>query len=177
VDNQAESIDFNQRVGANVQRLRKAAGIAQADLARLLTERGLSFQQPTILKVEKGTRPLKFEEACAIADILEVGLASLAQYVDNEKVGEALAQIERSNLLIRRWENGIEEIHAQARQKEEAAREVLERMAAVKREAEQQLRDAGGFQDDEGRWWWHADGWDVMLLAASQSTEERDANG
>jgi transcriptional regulator with XRE-family HTH domain len=173
VDNQAGSIDFNQRVGANVQRFRKATGMSQADLASQLTERGLSFQQPTVLKVERGSRPLKFEEACAIAAILEISLTSLAQYFDNEKVGDALAQIERSNLLIRRWENGIEEIHAQTRQKEQDARE---RMTAVKREAEQQLRDAGGFQDDEGRWYLHEDGWDVMLLAATRSTE-RGANG
>jgi hypothetical protein len=151
--------------------------MSQADLASQLTERGLSFQQPTVLKVERGSRPLKFEEACAIADILEVSLASLAQYIDDEKAGDAWGQIQRSNLLIRRWEDGIEKIHEKAKQDETDARTVIERMAAAKREAEQQLRDAGGFQDDEGRWWWHADGGDVMLHAATQGAGERDANG
>ena len=49
---EADSTDFNERVGSNVQRFRKAAGMSQADLAHALSQRGASFQQQTVLKVE-----------------------------------------------------------------------------------------------------------------------------
>lgn len=161
---QQSSIDFNQRVGANLARIRKAAGWSQADLATRLTFRGLPFHQPTILKVEKGTRPLKFDEACAIAEELGVNLTSLAQYIDDEQALDALAQIQRSNLVIARTEKGIEVIREKAQQDEKDAYRFLERVTAVKQEAEQRLRDAGGFQDADGRWWWHTENGDVQLF-------------
>ena len=49
------STDFNQRVGANIQRLRKEKGMSQADLARELTARGYSFQHQGILKIERAS--------------------------------------------------------------------------------------------------------------------------
>jgi transcriptional regulator with XRE-family HTH domain len=155
VDHQQSPIDFNRRVGENLQRIRKAAGWSQADLADRLSARGLSFQQPTILKVEKGSRPLKLEEACAIAEELEVTVASLSQLIDDEQAGEALAQIQRSNLIIARTERGIREMHEKAQQNERDTRAWLEKATAVLREAEQRFKDAGGIQDAEGRWWWH----------------------
>jgi transcriptional regulator with XRE-family HTH domain len=150
-----DSTGFNKRVGENLQRIRKAAGWSQADLADRLSSRGLSFQQPTILKVEKGSRPLKLEEACAIAEELEVTVASLSQLIDDEQAGEALAQIQRSNLIIARTERGIQEMREKAQQNERDTRAWLEKAAAVLREAEQRFKDAGGIQDAEGRWWWH----------------------
>jgi transcriptional regulator with XRE-family HTH domain len=63
--------------GRTVQRFRKAVGMSQTDLAQALTERGASFQQQTVLKVEKGSRPLKLDEAALIADILTVPVFDL----------------------------------------------------------------------------------------------------
>jgi transcriptional regulator with XRE-family HTH domain len=150
VESQQSPTTFNQRVGANLQRLRKAAWWSQADLADQLAARGLPFGQPTVLKVEKGARPLKLEEACAIAETLGVSLAALSQYVDNEQAAEAVAQIQRSNLTIAGGIRAIEDQHKRI----EELHQLMERFRAVKRDAEQRLRDAGGHQDDEGRWWW-----------------------
>ena len=72
VTNQHESTGFNHRVGANVARLRTAAGMSQARLAHELALRDLPFQQQIIANVEKAIRPLKFEEAVGIAEILGV---------------------------------------------------------------------------------------------------------
>ena len=69
--------DFNERVGANVARYRKAAGFSQAELARRLGALDFPVQQPTVLKIEKGTRPLKFDEASSIADLLGVSVTDL----------------------------------------------------------------------------------------------------
>jgi transcriptional regulator with XRE-family HTH domain len=171
VANQQFSTDFNKQVGASLQRHRKAAGWSQADIANQLTLRGLSFQQPTVLKVERGSRPLKFEEAVAIADILGIDLAVLAQQIDDEEVGEAVAQIQRTNLTIARTMKGIEEIHERARKSEEDARQFIERVTAAKREAEQRLRDAGAVQDGEGRWHWRSEDGDVVLRVDGENGE------
>jgi transcriptional regulator with XRE-family HTH domain len=77
VQSHQQSSEFNKRVGENLARFRKNAGLSQAELAQMLTDRGLPFQQQTVLKVEKGTRPLKFEEAHAIANLLEIPFAVL----------------------------------------------------------------------------------------------------
>lgn len=78
--------DFNRRVGANLQKLRKATGMSQDGLARELARRSLPFRQQTILKVEGGARPLKFEEAAAIAEI--IGLVSTDRLVNYDEAQE-----------------------------------------------------------------------------------------
>ena len=40
----------------------------------------------------------------------------------------------------------------------------IDRVTAVKQEAEQQLKDAGGFQDADGRWWWRTENGNVLLV-------------
>lgn len=64
-------------VGKNVRRLRELAGLSQTELAHALTERGTSFHQQTVVKVEKGERPLKFTEAAEIGIVLNADLYAL----------------------------------------------------------------------------------------------------
>lgn len=66
------------QVGANVQRLRVARGLSQVDLADAISVDGDRIPQQTIVKIEKGTRPLKYVEAIRIARALKVGVAELA---------------------------------------------------------------------------------------------------
>ena len=84
--NQSESTDFNARVGANIKWARQALGMTQAQLAYELTERGFPFQQQTILKVEEGSRPLRFEEAQAVAEILRTNTAELSEFSEDEEI-------------------------------------------------------------------------------------------
>ena len=77
-------IGFNQRVGANLRRLRKANGITQAALAGLLSREGLPFHQQTIMKLESGARSLSLEEAITTADVLGVNLRWIA-YADDDQ--------------------------------------------------------------------------------------------
>jgi transcriptional regulator with XRE-family HTH domain len=153
MNNQRPSTDFNKRVGANLQLIRKAAGWSQADLADQLSRRGLPFHQPTILKIEKGTRPLRFEEAFEIANALGVNVASLCQPADSEPMAEAAAKLQRISLTIARTERGIEETRRNAEKSIEDTRTWLKQvMQAAKAEAEQELRDSGAVQDQEGTW-------------------------
>ena len=74
--------EFDRVIAANVRRFRTAAGMTQAQLADALEPQGFSFQQQTILKIEKGDRPLKFTEALAISHVL--GIPPGALLVDPE---------------------------------------------------------------------------------------------
>lgn len=69
---------FDELVGANVQRIRKAVGLSQAELADAISTDDERIPQQTIVKIEKGTRPLKYAEAVRISKSLKVGLAELA---------------------------------------------------------------------------------------------------
>jgi transcriptional regulator with XRE-family HTH domain len=54
----------------NVRTHREARGISQEELAQRMTERGFGFSQATVWKIEQGKRPVKIDEAAALADAL-----------------------------------------------------------------------------------------------------------
>jgi transcriptional regulator with XRE-family HTH domain len=114
---------------------------SQADLAGRLTELGLSLPQQTINRIEHGERPLKFEEARAIADLLGVTVASLAQHFSNETVAAAAALIQRAKIVKTRTEESIEENRDIQQRQEAWARHMIEVQEQQIRDAEQQLRD------------------------------------
>lgn len=121
--------DFNRRVGKNVRDYREARGMTQADLAAALQERGFGFQHQGILKIEKGTRPLRVEEVAVIADIFGIGTAALLRSDDDE------ARQTRSRLLqqVNRLEMEIDELDRQLVSKTrmlEGTRETLAKIDA-----------------------------------------------
>lgn len=62
-----------QTLGKLIRELREGLGMSQADLAADLTLEGLAGMYPqTIVKLEGGTRGLKFDEGLAIAKVLQV---------------------------------------------------------------------------------------------------------
>lgn len=98
--------DLNAEIGRAVQQLRTAAGMSQGELAEQLSELGENFHQQTILKIEKGTRALKFTEAVKIARVFQVSVDSLIYSQDRleesletrrrfDAVMEGLAELER----------------------------------------------------------------------------------
>jgi transcriptional regulator with XRE-family HTH domain len=138
VNNQQVPIDFNVRVGGNLQQLRKEKGMSQTDLAQELTERGFPFQQQTILKIEKGARPLKLEEAQVIAEILGVHPVLLSDYSNADPATVARAQ--RQNGLA-----GIAERHQQIAELE---REIAHYNILV-RDAERRLAEIDAAEDSD----------------------------
>lgn len=76
--------DADKVIGENVQRFRTAKGLSQAQLAE-----ALNVAQQTILKIEKGTRPLRYTEAAAIAQTLDIPLDALApdRLIAQERAG------------------------------------------------------------------------------------------
>lgn len=81
----ARRVEAHERIGANVRRLREAAGLTQAELATALSEEGgAAFYPQTITKIEAGRRALKFSEGLAIARVLGVTPASLDEGIDGD---------------------------------------------------------------------------------------------
>ena len=68
---------YDARVGANVRKLRLARGLNQDQLAARVAERGVPFRQQTIVKIEKGERPLRLREADAVTAALDVDIDAL----------------------------------------------------------------------------------------------------
>ena len=64
----------NERLGANVRVLRERKDMSQAELARLMTERGWPWHQSTVYRVESGKQTVSFDEAVDLAAILQTSL-------------------------------------------------------------------------------------------------------
>lgn len=130
----------NERVGRNLKALRQAAGLTQTELAARLTDEGHPFAQQTVLKVERGTRPLKLDEAVDLANILDVTVGDL---IFSRADGDALAEMMRAETMRRHAERELEEAQDElARAKAEYERACADEKAARDRAGEQ-LR-AGG---------------------------------
>lgn len=122
-----QASEFNTRVGRNLAQFRKMADLSQAELAQQLTDRGLPFQQQTILKVEKGVRPLKFEEAVVIAELLKIPEVVLHED-DWETYERALALRERAkvNSQIQRHRRIIDESESEIARLQESLEAVAQ---------------------------------------------------
>lgn len=84
---------FDATVGRNLKQYREARGLTQTELAEVVSRFGeTSFAQQTIVKIEKGSRPLKLREAERLAAALEIGLDDL---VDDSEV-----MVSRAALII-----------------------------------------------------------------------------
>jgi len=124
---------FNQRVGANVGKFRRAADMSQAELAQELTRRGFPMQQQTILTIEKGTRPLKLDEFAVMADVLRIDPGSLVDATDERTA--ALAKLRATEAAIARCDRERES----HRQEIERLDQEIENQELLRREASQRL--------------------------------------
>ena len=78
------------RVARNVAYLREERGWSQGDVARAMVERGQSWYQTTVSRVEKGDRPLRLVEGVALADAFGV---PVDQLVGDPAVQELMRQL------------------------------------------------------------------------------------
>lgn len=64
-------------VGANVRRLRDAAGISQAELASLITKSGHDFGEMAVWSIENGRRRVRIDDLFTLGHALGVEATSL----------------------------------------------------------------------------------------------------
>lgn len=71
--------DVRARVFAeNLKRLRVSRGLTQTDLARHMKERGFSFHQQTIQRIEDQERPVRLDEAYAFGEIVHASVDQMS---------------------------------------------------------------------------------------------------
>jgi transcriptional regulator with XRE-family HTH domain len=76
-DDDLQHEDFDKLVGSNVQKFRVARGMSQADVASEMSiVSGERVHQQTVLKIEKGTRSLKYTEAAQLSRVLQVPISA-----------------------------------------------------------------------------------------------------
>jgi transcriptional regulator with XRE-family HTH domain len=67
----------NERFGERVKALRDDQGWSQAEMAKMLSDKGVPMHPTTVAKIEAGDRSVRINEAEGIADLFEVSLDSL----------------------------------------------------------------------------------------------------
>lgn len=68
----------DERFGKWVRTLRDSRGWSQAEMAKMLSDKGIQPMHPTtVAKIETGDRSVRINEAVGIADLFEVSLDSL----------------------------------------------------------------------------------------------------
>jgi transcriptional regulator with XRE-family HTH domain len=72
-----EQGNADERLAVNLRSLREDAGMPQAEIARLMAERGWPWHQSTVYRVETGKQAVRFGEAASLAEILKVPLDRL----------------------------------------------------------------------------------------------------
>ena len=65
--------EIERRIGGNVRRARKRAGLTQEELAARMQVRGCDLTRSALAKIEVGQRHLYPDEIQLIHDILKVG--------------------------------------------------------------------------------------------------------
>lgn len=87
--------DLDLLFALNMKAMREHRGIGQGRFAELMAERGYSWHQSTIPKVETGARAIRVGEAAAVADILDVPIEALFEAGDLTGLAELTASLSR----------------------------------------------------------------------------------
>jgi transcriptional regulator with XRE-family HTH domain len=82
---------IDQRFGKRVKAERDDRGWSQADMAKMLSDRGIQPMHPTtVAKIEAGDRSVRINEAVGIADLMDVPLDTLLGRDPLEPRGERM---------------------------------------------------------------------------------------
>ncbi len=65
------------RIGANIRRIRKEAGLGQTELANRLQLDGVDMTRETLVKIERGIQHISASQLRAIRDILQTSYEEL----------------------------------------------------------------------------------------------------
>ncbi|MBA9002037.1 helix-turn-helix domain-containing protein [Thermomonospora cellulosilytica] len=128
----------NEIAAAAVRRHRERLGMSQTELAKRMAELDLSWHQMTVARTESGERPLRLDEALALANIFQIPLDSLMRPVD-ENIQREYEAILRMVHHIEEKANAVEEKIAASHARLERTRREYEK---VKMQAEEMTRRA-----------------------------------
>lgn len=66
-----------------LKELRKTRGISQEEVASLMTKAGFSWRQTTVAKTEAGSRPIRLDEAGALAFLFGLSINDMVGHASN----------------------------------------------------------------------------------------------
>lgn len=69
--------------GENLRKMRTEEGLTQKVLAELMTERGVSLDQSTVARIERGARAVRLGEALVFAEVLDRSVDELVRGADD----------------------------------------------------------------------------------------------
>lgn len=119
----------------NMRMLRERRAMSQTEFAKHASERGLSFHQPTVQRIENGQRPLKLTEALVIADLLG---STLEQMMHDTSLPNAYAMLRDHTS----WDDLEVAFHALRREQG-----VQYRMKVIREDLDDYLAAAGKFDE------------------------------
>ncbi len=100
-------LQWERNFREQMRRRREALGESQSSFARILSARGLQFHQPTVQRVEDGSRAVRLDEAHVIAAVLGTTVATMVASSSDTTVDATMA---------------VDRIRRQAAELEEAVR-------------------------------------------------------
>lgn len=104
--------ELDAHAGEVIRELRTGEGLSQAELAEAMTNAGVPTHAMTVLKIEKGTRPLRLVEAKVLLDVLRANwdvfdpptsLEELAYEVQDQEQAQASEVRKAVADYIRKW--------------------------------------------------------------------------
>lgn len=98
----------------NVKFRRTQRNMTQTEVARLMKERGFSFHQQTVQRIEDGVRPVKLEEAYALSRIFEISVDSMAWNMENMRAHDISELAHGALSVLDGITRGIEEWYDKA---------------------------------------------------------------
>lgn len=81
-----ESPGPEENFAVNLKQAREALGMSQEAVAEKMQERGHSFHQATVYKIENGARRVQLVEALDLAEILESSIRDLVRAPDEQRL-------------------------------------------------------------------------------------------
>lgn len=105
----ADESKLNRYFRENMRATREQEGISQGELSKRLTDAGWTvFHQTTVARIESGNRPVKLDEAAAIAQALNSTLPILI--TSPKAVGILYAVTEDTALLLESHDEAVERL-------------------------------------------------------------------
>ena len=80
-----QKIKQNDRIGENICKIRKAKGLGQTDLVRMLQIDGCDMTRECLVKIERCTQHIQVSQLRAIRKALDTTYDALIDGVDNPK--------------------------------------------------------------------------------------------
>lgn len=109
-------------LGERVRSLREQRGWSQDELAARMKDLGFNWLQSTAAKTEKAHRPIRVDEATALASLLDVELNDLVR----PTVHPLITRIQELANVRHSLESKVEAQRSELRQKEDAIAQTLE---------------------------------------------------